>query len=146
MVRKKILLIIIGIILLYGGYFSWKVYQDSTRGIIPLESLQVKVIKTDKDYSITAKADLDNFERISNYQAIQIGNDVYLYFMKTKAFIKNSTVDIYLSNILVGDTTQAINNIYVVSGDDIVVRSNDSKYDHIDVLKYADRELLLRLN
>ncbi|HFR3449549.1 TPA: hypothetical protein ACHU7I_002135, partial [Streptococcus suis] len=86
MVRKKILLIIFGIILLYGGYFSWKVYQDSTRGIIPLESLQVKVIKTDKDYSISAKADLDNFERISNYQAIQIGNDVYLYFMKTKAF------------------------------------------------------------
>ncbi|HFR3850779.1 TPA: hypothetical protein ACHWCG_000269, partial [Streptococcus suis] len=85
MVRKKILLIIFGIILLYGGYFSWKVYQDSTRGIIPLESLQVKVIKTDKDYSISAKADLDNFERISNYQAIQIGNDVYLYFMKTKA-------------------------------------------------------------
>ncbi|HFR3696871.1 TPA: hypothetical protein ACHVEZ_001925, partial [Streptococcus suis] len=83
MVRKKILLIIFGIILLYGGYFSWKVYQDSTRGIIPLESLQVKVIKTDKDYSISAKADLDNFERISNYQAIQIGNDVYLYFMKT---------------------------------------------------------------
>lgn len=79
MVRKKILLIIFGIILLYGGYFSWKVYQDSTRGIIPLESLQVKVIKTDKDYSISAKADLDNFERISNYQAIQIGNDVYLY-------------------------------------------------------------------
>ncbi|HGA1235733.1 TPA: hypothetical protein ACIRGU_002035, partial [Streptococcus suis] len=74
MVRKKILLIIFGIILLYGGYFSWKVYQDSTRGIIPLESLQVKVIKTDKDYSISAKADLDNFERISNYQAIQIGN------------------------------------------------------------------------
>ncbi|HGA1217611.1 TPA: hypothetical protein ACIRGG_002247, partial [Streptococcus suis] len=99
-----------------------------------------------KDYSISAKADLDNFERISNYQAIQIGNDVYLYFMKTKAFIKNSTVDIYLSNILVGDTTQAINNIYVVSGDDIVVKSNDSKYDHIDVLKYTDRELLLRLN
>ncbi|HFR3432655.1 TPA: hypothetical protein ACHU8I_001779, partial [Streptococcus suis] len=64
MVRKKILLIIFGIILLYGGYFSWKVYQDSTRGIIPLESLQVKVIKTDKDYSISAKADLDNFERI----------------------------------------------------------------------------------
>ncbi|HGL8784606.1 TPA: hypothetical protein ACIRIA_001991, partial [Streptococcus suis] len=60
MVRKKILLIIFGIILLYGGYFSWKVYQDSTRGIIPLESLQVKVIKTDKDYSISAKADLDN--------------------------------------------------------------------------------------
>lgn len=146
MVRKKILLIIIGIILLFGGYFSWKVYQDSTRGIIPLESLQVKVIKTDKDYSISAKADLDNFEQISNYQAIQIGNDVYLYFMKTKAIFTKTTVDTDLSNILVGDTTQAINNIYVVSGDDIVVRFNDSRYNYIDVLKYTDKKLLLRLN
>lgn len=146
MVRKKILLIIIGIILLFGVYFSWKVYQDSTRGIIPLESLQVKVIKTDKDYSISAKADLDNFEQISNYQAIQIGNDVYLYFMKTKAIFTKTTVDTDLSNILVGDTTQAINNIYVVSGDDIVVRFNDSRYNYIDVLKYTDKKLLLRLN
>lgn len=146
MVRKKILLIIIEIILLFGGYFSWKVYQDSTRGIIPLESLQVKVIKTDKDYSISAKADLDNFEQISNYQAIQIGNDVYLYFMKTKAIFTKTTVDTDLSNILVGDTTQAINNIYVVSGDDIVVRFNDRRYNHIDVLKYTDKKLLLRLN
>ncbi|HEV1915673.1 hypothetical protein OK495_06060 [Streptococcus pneumoniae] len=146
MVRKKILLIIIGIILLFGGYFSWKVYQDSTRGIIPLESLQVKVIKTDKDYSISAKADLDNFEQISNYQAIQIGNDVYLYFMKTKAIFTKTTVDTDLSNILVGDTTQAINNIYVVSGDDIVVKFNDSRYNYIDVLKYTDKKLLLRLN
>lgn len=146
MVRKKILLIIIGIILLFGGYFSWKVYQDSTRGIIPLESLQVKVIKTDKDYSISAKADLDNFEQISNYQAIQIGNDVYLYFMKTKAIFTKTTVDTDLSNILVGDTTQAINNIYVVSGNDIVVRFNDSRYNYIDVLKYTDKKLLLRLN
>lgn len=146
MVRKKTLLIIIGIILLFGGYFSWKVYQDSTRGIIPLESLQVKVIKTDKDYSISAKADLDNFEQISNYQAIQIGNDVYLYFMKTKAIFTKTTVDTDLSNILVGDTTQAINNIYVVSGDDIVVRFNDSRYNHIDILKYTDKKLLLRLN
>lgn len=63
MVRKKTLLIIIGIILLFGGYYSWKVYQDSTRVIIPLESLQVKVIKTDKDYSISAKADLDNLNK-----------------------------------------------------------------------------------
>ncbi|VKG12169.1 Uncharacterised protein [Streptococcus pneumoniae] len=146
MVRKKFLLIIIGIILLFGGYFSWKVYQDSTRGIIPLESLQVKVIKTDKDYSISAKADLDNFEQISNYQAIQIGNDVYLYFMKTKAIFTKTTVDTDLSNILVGDTTQAINNIYVVSGDDIVVKFNDSRYNYIDVLKYTDKKLLLRLN
>lgn len=146
MVRKKTLLIIVGIILLFGGYYSWKVYQDSTRVIIPLESLQVKVIKTDKDYSISAKADLDNFEQISNYQAIQIGNDVYLYFMKTKAIFTKSTVDTDLSNILVGDTTQAINNIYVVSGDDIVVRFNDSRYNHIDVLKYTDKKLLLRLN
>ncbi|BAV79664.1 hypothetical protein SNAG_0786 [Streptococcus sp. NPS 308] len=146
MVRKKTLLIIIGIILLFGGYYSWKVYQDSTRVIIPLESLQVKVIKTDKDYSISAKADLDNFEQISNYQAIQIGNDVYLYFMKTKAIFTKTTVDTDLSNILVGDTTQAINNIYVVSGDDIVVRFNDSRYNHIDVLKYTDKKLLLRLN
>ena len=146
MVRKKTLLIIIGIILLFGGYFSWKVYQDSTRGIIPLESLQVTVIKTDKDYSISAKADLDNFEQISNYQAIQIGNDVYLYFMKTKAIFTKTTVDTDLSNILVGDTTQAIDNIYVVSGDDIVVRFNDRRYDHINVLKYTDRKLLLRLN
>lgn len=146
MVRKKILLIIIEIILLFGGYFSWKVYQDSTRGIIPLESLQVKVIKTDKDYSISAKADLDNFEQISNYQAIQIGNDVYLYFMKTKAIFTKTTVDTDLSNILVGDTTQAINNIYVVSGDNIVVRFNDRRYNHIDVLKYTDKKLLLRLN
>ena len=146
MVRKKILLTIIGIILLFGGYYSWKVYQDSTRVIIPLESLQVKVIKTDKDYSISAKADLDNFEQISNYQAIQIGNDVYLYFMKTKAIFTKTTVDTDLSNILVGDTTQAINNIYVVSGDDIVVRFKDSRYNHIDVLKYTDKKLLLRLN
>lgn len=146
MVRKKTLLIIIGIILLFGGYYSWKVYQDSTRVIIPLESLQVKVIKIDKDYSISAKADLDNFEQISNYQAIQIGNDVYLYFMKTKAIFTKTTVDTDLSNILVGDTTQAINNIYVVSGDDIVVRFNDSRYNHIDVLKYTDKKLLLRLN
>lgn len=146
MVRKKILLIIIEIILLFGGYFSWKVYQDSTRGIIPLESLQVKVIKTDKDYSISAKADIDNFEQISNYQAIQIGNDVYLYFMKTKAIFTKTTVDTDLSNILVGDTTQAINNIYVVSGDNIVVRFNDRRYNHIDVLKYTDKKLLLRLN
>lgn len=146
MVRKKTLLIIIGIILLFGGYYSWKVYQNSTRVIIPLESLQVKVIKTDKDYSISAKADLDNFEQISNYQAIQIGNDVYLYFMKTKAIFTKTTVDTDLSNILVGDTTQAINNIYVVSGDDIVVRFNDSRYNHIDVLKYTDKKLLLRLN
>lgn len=146
MVRKKTLLIIIGIILLFWGYYSWKVYQDSTRVIIPLESLQVKVIKTDKDYSISAKADLDNFEQISNYQAIQIGNDVYLYFMKTKAIFTKTTVDTDLSNILVGDTTQAINNIYVVSGDDIVVRFNDSRYNHIDVLKYTDKKLLLRLN
>lgn len=146
MVRKKVLLIIIGIILLFGGYFSWKVYQDSTRGIIPLESLQVTVIKTDKDYSISAKADLDNFEQISNYQAIQIGNDVYLYFMKTKAIFTKTTVDTDLSNILVGDTTQVINNIYVVSGDDIVVRFNDRRYNHIDVLKYTDKKLLLRLN
>jgi len=146
MVRKKTLLIIIGIILLFGGYYSWKVYQDSTRVIIPLESLQVKVIKTDKDYSISAKADLDNFEQISNYQAIQIGNDVYLYFMKTKAIFTKTTVDTDLSNILVGDTTQATNNIYVVSGDDIVVRFNDSRYNHIDVLKYTDKKLLLRLN
>lgn len=146
MVRKKTLLIIIGIILLFGGYYSWKVYQDITRVIIPLESLQVKVIKTDKDYSISAKADLDNFEQISNYQAIQIGNDVYLYFMKTKAIFTKTTVDTDLSNILVGDTTQAINNIYVVSGDDIVVRFNDSRYNYIDVLKYTDKKLLLRLN
>lgn len=146
MIRKKFLLIIIGIILLFGGYFCWRLYQDSTRRIIPLESLQVKIIKTGKDYSITAKADLDNFERISNYQAIQIGNDVYLYFMKTKAIFTKTTVDTDLSNILVGDTTQAINNIYVVSGDNIIVKSNDSKYDHIDVLKYTDRELLLRLH
>ncbi|WP_267247350.1 hypothetical protein [Streptococcus sp. Marseille-Q5986] len=132
--------------MLFGGYFSWKVYQDSTRGIIPLESLQVKVIKTDKDYSISAKADLDNFEQISNYQAIQIGNDVYLYFMKTKAIFTKTTVDTDLSNILVGDTTQAINNIYVVSGDNIVVRFNDRRYNHIDVLKYTDKKLLLRLN
>ncbi|HEW2084398.1 TPA: hypothetical protein ACKCUQ_000224 [Streptococcus pneumoniae] len=132
--------------MLFGGYFSWKVYQDSTRGIIPLESLQVKVIKTDKDYSISAKADLDNFEQISNYQAIQIGNDVYLYFMKTKAIFTKTTVDTDLSNILVGDTTQAINNIYVVSGDDIVVKFNDSRYNYIDVLKYTDKKLLLRLN
>ena len=132
--------------MLFGGYYSWKVYQDSTRVIIPLESLQVKVIKTDKDYSISAKADLDNFEQISNYQAIQIGNDVYLYFMKTKAIFTKTTVDTDLSNILVGDTTQAINNIYVVSGDDIVVRFNDSRYNHIDVLKYTDKKLLLRLN
>lgn len=146
MVRKKILLTIIGIILLFGGYYSWKVYQDSTRVIIPLESLQVKVIKTGKDYSISAKADLDKFEQISNYQAIQIGNDVYLYFMKTKAIFTKTTVDTDLSNILVGDTTQAINNIYVVSGDDIVVRFKDSRYNHIDVLKYTDKKLLLRLN
>lgn len=146
MVRKKTLLIIIGIILLFWGYFSWKVYQDNTRRIIPLESLQVKVTKTDKDYSISAKADLDNFEQISNYQAIQIGNDVYLYFMKTKAILTKNTVDTDLSNILVGDTMQAINNIYVVSGDDIVVRFNDSRYNHVDVLKYTDKKLLLRLN
>lgn len=146
MVRKKTLLIIIGIILLFLGYFSWKVYQDNTRRIIPLESLQVKVTKTDKDYSISAKADLDNFEQISNYQAIQIGNDVYLYFMKTKAILTKNTVDTDLSNILVGDTMQAINNIYVVSGDDIVVRFNDSRYNHVDVLKYTDKKLLLRLN
>lgn len=53
--------------------------------------------------------------------------------MKTKAIFTKTTVDTDLSNILVGDTTQAINNIYVVSGDDIVVRFNDSRYNHIDV-------------
>ncbi|ETE01681.1 hypothetical protein [Streptococcus pseudopneumoniae] len=146
MIRKKFLLAIIGIILLFLGYWGWKVYQDSTREIIPLESLQVTVIKTDKDYSISVKADLDNFEQLSNYQAIQIGNDVYLYFMKTKAIFKKNTVDADLSNILVGNINQAINNIYVVSGNDIIVKFNDSKYNYINVLKYTDRKLLLRLN
>ncbi|MDQ8766144.1 hypothetical protein RFF73_11385, partial [Streptococcus ruminantium] len=38
--EKKVFLFVFGVVMLFGSYVGWKLYQDSTRVIIPLEELQ----------------------------------------------------------------------------------------------------------
>ncbi|MBS4456556.1 hypothetical protein [Tuanshanicoccus lijuaniae] len=113
MAIRKILSALLGILLVFGLFLFWKIYQDSTRIIIPISELQnVSVKREGSDYAIRGTADIGNFERVSNYQARQIEQDVYLYFMKIKSMAKDANIDLKLSKIIVGDIGEPIKNIF----------------------------------
>ena len=134
------------VIVCFACFLGWKNYQDSTRAVIPMNELQqIRLEKIQGDFLIKGQVALGNFERVANYQAIQKEYDVYLYFMKTKAIKKEDNVDLRLSKIIVGDTNFEIKNIYLVSGDSIVVEGNSRSEDYIDVTKYQKKKLLFGL-
>ncbi|BBA93468.1 MULTISPECIES: hypothetical protein [Streptococcus] len=143
MARKKVFLFVFGVVMLFGSYVGWKLYQDSTRVIIPLEELQgITVSPIKGDFSISGTANISNFERVSNYQAKQTGNDVYLYFMKTKSIFKDDAVDLKLSRIIIGDVGSKIKNIYLISGENIIVKTSSRSTDYLDI-ENRDKEKLL---
>ena len=146
MKKKKILVVLLSsMVILIGGYFGWKLYQNTTRTIIPVDDLEkVSIKRENNQLLLVGKAKLDPFERVANYGAIQINDTLYIYVMKTKSLIKEDVVKENLTKISVSDSPTSPKKIYLVSGKHIEVKEKDNpEMDYMDVTKYSEKRELI---
>ncbi|APZ49122.1 hypothetical protein BW721_05140 [Jeotgalibaca sp. PTS2502] len=138
--KKSILLSILVLVVLIGGFFSWKIYQDKTREFIDVTDLNdITMVNQDGQLYIVGIADLSRFERVANYGAIQVGNSVYIYITKTKAIVRKNEVSENISNILISDEEIEPEKYYIVSGEGIEVKPTDNpRENYYDITKYSE--------
>ena len=125
-------------------FFGWKIYQNSTRTIIPIDDmLEISLENKDNKLNLSGKIDLGAFERISNWGAVQKEGVIYVYIMKTKAIIQSKHLDIDLNDVIISDSNEKPSKVYLVSGSEIEVKfDDDPRKDYIDVMNYDDKTLI----
>lgn len=140
-VRSTVVILVIGCL-----FFGWKIYQNSTRVILSVENLKnVRIKEENNQLFITGRADLDSFEKISNYGAVQKGDSLYIYIMKTKSLLKSDKIYENIDKIKISDSKDAPNKIYLVSGNRIEVKYKDNpKMNYMDVIKYSEKRELFK--
>ncbi|MBM7710435.1 hypothetical protein [Enterococcus lemanii] len=141
MKRKFLFLFFIFLVLPIGLFFCWKFYQNTTREIISVDDItEVRLEKQGNDLYMIGQAELKYFEKISNYGAVQIDDILYIYVIKMKSLTNEDSFNLNISAMTVSDSLDEPQNIYLVSGEDIVVKDpNDSKRDHIEVTNYSNK-------
>lgn len=139
--KKKIIYGLGLVICVVSIYFGWKIYQNSTRTIVPVADMQeLKLERSDNQMNLSGHIELGSFERISNWGAVQKEGVIYVYIMKTKAIIKSDQLDINLNDVILKDADEEASEIYLVSGNGIEVKFEDNpEKDYIDVLKYDEK-------
>lgn len=146
MKKKKVFIVLLSsVIILIGGYFGWKFYQNTTRTIIPVDDLdKVSIKKENNQLILVGKAKLDQFEKVSNYGAVQINDTLYIYVMKTKSLIKEDGIKENITKISVSDSPVSPEKIYLVSGKHIEVKEKDKpKMNYMDVTRYSKKRELI---
>lgn len=135
-----------GLIIGFACFLGWKFYQNTTREFIPLSALEnVELTKENGQLILKGQAEIGNFEMVRNYGAIQIESDIYIYITKTKAIIGNKKVYENINSIVSGDTAIEAKHYYLISGQKILVKNEDSKKNYIEVRNYSEiRELIPR--
>lgn len=126
---------------LVAVFFGWKIYQNSTRTIVPIDDMQaISLEKKDNKLNLSGKIDMGAFERISNWGAVQKEGVLYVYIMKTKAIIQSKTLDIDLNDVIISDSNEKPSKVYLVSGSEIEVKfDDDPRKDYIDVMNYDEK-------
>ncbi len=142
--KKHFFACLFGVVLLVFLYFGWKFYQNTTRLIIPISDLTSVTVKKENGHLLlTGNAKLNQFERVSNYGAVQIDDILYIYVMKTKSIIKSDSVNEDITNITISDSSNPPKKIYLVSGTNIEVKYKDRpEMNYIDVTKYSEKKEL----
>jgi hypothetical protein len=142
--RNKFLFILVGGVILIFLYFGWKFYQNTTRTVIPTDDLEMVTLKEENNQLfLVGSAKLSQFEKVSNYGAVQIDDILYIYIMKTKALIKSDSVNENISKITVSDSSEPPKKIYLISGGNIEVKYKDNpEMNYMDVTRYSEKREL----
>lgn len=144
--KKLFIVLLVVVVIMISSYFGWKVYQNTTRTIIPVDALEdVSIEEKNNQLILTGSAKLNQFERVSNYGAVQIDDILYIYVLKTKALIKENSIDVNITKMTVSDNSDSPQKIYLISGSNIEVKYKDKpEMNYIDVTKYSEKKELFK--
>lgn len=144
--KKLFIVLLVVVVIMISSYFGWKVYQNTTRTIIPVDALEdVSIEEKNNQLILTGSAKLNQFERVSNYGAVQIDDILYIYVVKTKALIKENSIDVNITKMTVSDNSDSPQKIYLISGSNIEVKYKDKpEMNYIDVTKYSEKKELFK--
>lgn len=140
---KKIILFVLSVLVLFMVYVGWKTYQNSTRTVIDVDCFQkVNLVRESGGLFLKGEIDLHDFERVATASALEENGILYICIQKTAAIVKETTVNVDVDFIKLTDGSK-ITQAYIVSGDRIVVKEKDPKYNYMDLRNYTKKKRLM---
>lgn len=145
-IKKRYILLSMPIIL-FGLFYLWIEYQQSTREVVDIDSLSSFHLSENDDNPaeghLSGKVKLDRFEKVSTISAEQREDTIFIYLTKTKGISTTDEISLRLGDVLMSQTGSKVNNVLLISGDAIIVHNEeDPTKSYIDVSNFnASKEI-----